>query len=103
MSLPIYRNIHARDLLDIFLVSAISSVLLLRFYLHLTNYPQLAPGQLHIAHMLFGGIFMMVAIVLAVSFLGRRALQLSALVGGIGFGLFIDELVRITKNFSVHA
>jgi hypothetical protein len=98
-NLLLYRNIRARDQLDIFLISAILSLLGVRLYLELTDYPQIASGGLHIAHMLWGGLFMMMAIVVAISFLGRRAHQITAILGGIGFGVFIDELGKfITKD-----
>lgn len=94
-----YRNAQARDHLELFLVSAVSSLLLLRFYLYLTGYPEVGGGNLHIAHMLYGGLFMMMAIVINISFLGIRSERLSALVGGVGFGIFIDELGKfITKD-----
>jgi hypothetical protein len=94
-----YRNVRARDHLELFLVSAVSSLLLLRFYLHITGYPQVGGGMLHIAHMLYGGLLMMAAVVLAIAFLGARIQRLSALLGGIGFGIFIDELGKfITKD-----
>ncbi|HET8709323.1 MAG TPA: hypothetical protein VFL85_03500 [Candidatus Saccharimonadales bacterium] len=93
------RNVRARDQLDVFLVSAVSSLLLVRFYLHLAGYPQLGGGDFHIAHMLYGGILMMLALVNAIAFLGARALRISAVLGGIGFGVFIDELGKfITKD-----
>jgi hypothetical protein len=94
-----YRNVNARDHLEIFLVSAISSLLLLRFFLHLTGYPQVGGGSLHIAHMLYGGLLMLAAITLALTFLGERVQRLSALLGGAGFGIFIDELGKfLTKD-----
>lgn len=95
----LYRNINARDLLDAFLVSAITTVLLVRFYLHVTGYPQLGGGSLHIAHMLYGGLFMLGALVISFSFIGIRSRQIAAVLGGVGFGLFIDELGKfITKD-----
>ncbi len=95
----LYRNIQARDHLEIFLVSAVSSLLLLRFYLHVTGYPQVGGGSLHIAHLLWGGVLMLAAIVISLSFLGVRSQRVSALVGGAGFGVFIDELGKfITKD-----
>lgn len=94
-----YRNIRARDLLDAFLVSSITSLLLVRFYLYLTDYPQIGSGPLHIAHMLYGGILMMIALAISLSFLGVRARQVTAIVGGVGFGMFIDELGKfITED-----
>jgi len=93
------RNVRAREQLDLFVVSAISSLLLLRYYLHLAGYPEVGGGDLHISHMLWGGLLMLVALVLALSFLGRRVARLSALVGGVGFGIFIDEIGKfITRD-----
>jgi hypothetical protein len=94
-----YRNARARDHLEIFLVSAVSSLLLLRFFLKLTGYPQVGGGSLHIAHMLYGGLLMLIAITLTLAFLGARIQRLAALLGGIGFGVFIDELGKfLTKD-----
>lgn len=94
-----YRNVRARDHLEIFLVSAVTSLLLLRFFLKITGYPQVGGGSLHVAHMLYGGLLMLVAITLNLAFLGARVQRLSALLGGIGFGVFIDELGKfLTKD-----
>lgn len=94
-----YRNARARGLLELFLLSAISSLLLVRFYLAATGYPQIGGGGLHIAHMLWGGFLMLGALVCVLSFLGARILRVSAVLGGAGFGVFIDELGKfITRN-----
>lgn len=99
MATVFYRYTNARDLLDIFLVSAVTSLLAVRFYLHATGYPQIGGGSLHIAHMLYGGLLMMAAIVISLAFIGTYSRQIVALVGGIGFGVFIDELGKfITKD-----
>jgi hypothetical protein len=87
-----YRNVNARDHLEIFLVAAVSSLLILRFILKLSGYPQVGGGSLHIAHMLWGGLLMLGAITLSITFIGARVQKLAAFVGGIGFGIFIDEL-----------
>nr|MEE4269245.1 hypothetical protein [Candidatus Krumholzibacteria bacterium] len=42
-------------MLDLVLVMAVLSVLLIRFYLHLTGYPRVGGDSLHIAHMLWAG------------------------------------------------
>jgi len=94
-----YRNVNARDNLEIFLVSAITSLLLLRFFLYEAGYPQVGGGSLHIAHMLYGGLLMLIAITINISFLGARIQRLAVFLGGIGFGVFIDELGKfLTKD-----
>ena len=97
--ISLYRNAQARDQLDIFLISAVTSLLLIRFYLSLTGYPQIGSGGLHIAHVLFGGMFMLAGISVSLSFLGLHAQRLAAFLSGIGFGAFIDELGKfITRD-----
>jgi hypothetical protein len=93
------RNVELGDLLDTFLVCAVTMILVIRLQLYLTNYPQLGGHGLHIAHVLWGGLLMMVAIVIAVSFMTRAARQTAAVLGGLGFGFFIDELGKfITED-----
>ncbi len=78
--------------LEWFLISAVTMILVIRTQLWLTNYPQLGGGGLHIAHLLYGGIFMALAIWISLIYLNRWARVVSAILGGIGFGFFIDEL-----------
>jgi len=92
------RNVRARELLELFLLSAIGSLLAVRFYLHLTGYPQLGGGGLHIAHMLWGGLLMAGANILMLGYIGVRIQRLAALIGGIGFGIFIDELGKFITS-----
>lgn len=92
------RDFSSGGALELFLVSAVASVLLIRFYLELTGYPQVGGGTLHIAHMLWGGLLMMVAIVLMLAYLGRAVQLWGALLGGIGFGTFIDEVGKFVTR-----
>ncbi len=93
------RNIDAREYLDLFLVAAASSIILLRLYLHLTGYPTIGGSTYHIAHVLWGGVLMLIAFVLNFAFLGRRVQRVVALLGGVGFGVFIDEVGKfITRD-----
>jgi hypothetical protein len=87
-----YRNIRGGDNLDIFLISAATSLLLLRFFLSVTGYPSVGGSSLHIAHMLYGGLLMLVSIAMMLSFLGSRIQRVAAVLGGAGFGIFIDEI-----------
>lgn len=93
-----FRNVRASEQLDIFLISAIGSLLAVRFFLHLTHYPQIGGGGLHIGHMLWGGLFMLSSITISLSFIGLRMQRLSALLGGIGFGIFIDEIGKFITS-----
>jgi hypothetical protein len=85
--------------LQSFLVAAVAAILVTRFYLRVTGFPQVGGGQLHIAHLLWGGLLMLVAMVLLLAVIGKRAKRVGALVGGLGFGLFLDELGKfITRE-----
>jgi hypothetical protein len=96
---PFIRNIEAGIYLEFFLLSAIVAILTIRLLLMLTGYPQIGGHVLHIAHMLWGGLLMLASIFLLLSFLGRRAERLASIVGGIGFGTFIDEVGKfITQD-----
>ena len=81
-----------------FLVSAVSTVLLIRFYLHLTGYPTVGGSSLHIAHMLWGGLLMLAALVILLAYLGRNSRQYAAFLGGVGFGTFIDEVGKFVTH-----
>jgi hypothetical protein len=73
-------------------MTGVATVLVIRTQLWLTHYPQLGGHGLHIAHLLWGGLFMLVAIGLLLTFVGPGIRLPAAVLGGIGFGFFIDEL-----------
>jgi len=91
-------NIQSDDYLEPFLIAAVATMMLTRFYLNLTNFPQISSGQLHIAHLLFGGFFMLAGIVLFSAFLNQPAHRTASVLGGIGFGFFIDELGKFITS-----
>ena len=92
------RNSDAPELIELFLVAGIASVLVIRGALAATGYPQLGGDGLHIAHMLWGGLFMTLSMLLLFAALGRVAQRLAAILGGIGFGTFIDELGKFITS-----
>ncbi|WP_199199988.1 hypothetical protein [Micromonospora sp. RP3T] len=86
------RAIDAAAYLQAFVLSGVVTVLAVRAYLQATNYPQLGGGGLHIAHVLWGGLLLVVGLGIALVFLGGGPRTAGAVVGGVGFGLFIDEV-----------
>ncbi len=92
------RNIEGANLMEIFFVTSIASVLAIRAFLHMTGYPQFSPGSLHVAHVLVGGIFMLAAMILFLAFTGSASRYLAALLGGFGFGAFIDEVGKFVTS-----
>lgn len=98
LSGPLLRASDFGPLHETLLITSVATVLVIRTQLWLTNYPQIGGGGLHIAHLLWGGLFMLVAIGLSVTFLGRPLKRRVAVVGGIGFGFFIDELGKFVTS-----
>jgi hypothetical protein len=74
------------------LISFAISVIITRTFLQMTGYPQLGNSTLHIAHVLWGGLLLFIASLLPLIFANRWMLNLSAILSGVGVGLFIDEV-----------
>ena len=89
---PPLRNSDGPLLLESFLVAAVISFLGIRAFLTVTGFQQIGGGELHIAHMLWGGALMLVALVLLLAYLDRTVGHVAAVVAGLGFGTFVDEI-----------
>jgi hypothetical protein len=92
------RDVDAGAYLETMLVAAVASVLLTRLYLQAAGFPQIGSGGLHVAHLLWGGLLMLASLVLLLATLGKRLKHVSATVGGIGFGLFVDEVGKFVTS-----
>jgi len=81
------------------LLSFAASVTLTRLFLSLSGYPQIGGGELHVAHMLWGGLLLFIAALLPLALANRWVYTAGALLAGAGVGLFIDEVGKfITKS-----
>ncbi|MBX2998616.1 MAG: hypothetical protein KF893_08915 [Caldilineaceae bacterium] len=74
------------------LLSFAASVGLTRLFLELTGYPQLGNSELHIAHVLWGGLLLFVASLLPLVLTNRWVYPVGGILSGAGVGLFIDEV-----------
>jgi len=80
------------QLMVIVLVSCALTVALTRLFLVLTGYPQIGNSTFHLAHALWGGLALFLAAILALVVHNRGAVVIIALLTGVGFGLFVDEV-----------
>ncbi len=93
-----------RDRAETYLVITIAAFAItvggVRWYLEAAGYPTIGDGDLHVAHVLWGGLALFIGALLPLLWVGRRALLLSALLAGIGAGLFIDEVGKFLTTSS---
>ncbi len=93
------RDSDAPEHMELLLVVAVATILINRAFLSMTGYPRIAFGHFHIAHMLWGGLLMLVSLVMLLHYWNPSVRRMAAFISGIGFGLFIDELGKfITKD-----
>ncbi len=86
------RNSEAPLLFESFFVAAVASFLGIRWFLAATGYPRIGSSGIHVAHMLWGGLLMLAALMLLLAFLDRSVAHVAAVIAGLGFGTFIDEI-----------
>jgi len=73
-------------------VSAVLTILVTRIYLEIFNYPMIANDVLHLAHLLWGGLFLFVGGIFLLVFKDKKMKAFSSFLIGIGWGLFLDEI-----------
>jgi hypothetical protein len=86
------KRARAESYLIISIATFAATVILTRVFLDITGYPQVGNGVLHIAHALWGGLLLIIAAILPLILINDWALLLSAVLSGLGVGLFIDEV-----------
>src|SRR5512143_3966364 len=89
---PVRRS-EADDDILLMLLSFAASVVVTRVFLQLTGFPKIGgESGLHIAHLLWGGLLLFIATLLTLVFANQWIHPLTAVLSGIGVGLFIDEV-----------
>jgi len=96
--LRVLRSTNAAGLIELSLVAAVATVLIIRLILQLSGYPQLGGGGLHIGHVLYGGLIMFLSLLVLFSVMNPAAPWLAAFAGGVGFGFFIDEVGKFISK-----
>jgi hypothetical protein len=95
----IVRNVEFTQLFDTFFITAITTILIVRFSLKISGYPQIGGSTLHISHLLPGTLLLLASFLVLLSAVNRAARGFAAVVAGVGFGLVWDELGKfVTKN-----
>jgi hypothetical protein len=92
------RNVEAPQLFETFFVAAVASFLGIRWFLATTGYPRIGSSGIHVAHMLWGGLLLLAAVLLLVGFLDRSVGHAAAVIAGLGFGTFIDEIGKFVTS-----
>ena len=92
------RNIEAPLLFESFFVAAVASFLGIRWFLAATGYPRIGSNGIHVAHMLWGGLLLLAAVLLLLGYLDRSVGHAAAVVAGLGFGTFIDEIGKFVTS-----
>jgi len=90
---------QASTLILISIIAFAATVVLVRLFLELTGYPQVGGSTLHIAHLLWGGLALFIAVTILLIWDNPGIMYLAAVLNGVGAGLFMDEVGKfITQS-----
>lgn len=90
---------NASDNILTLLVWAVVAVLGMRLLFEIAGKVQISFGVWHIAHMLWGGLLMLISIFILTAFGSKKARNWAMVTAGMGWGLFIDEIGKfLTKD-----
>jgi hypothetical protein len=92
MAFPLIPREDAEQYFENVVVAFVITLLGTRLFLELTGYPQIAPGKLHIAHVLWGGLFLFLGSLVVLIYRNQSMLTLGSILTGVGWGFFVDEL-----------
>jgi len=88
---PRVRDGAERSVL-LLIVAFVVAVVGTRWFLQSTGYPQVGGGELHVAHLLWGGLLLVLAVGLLLIVSATWVADVAAILAGAGTGLFIDEV-----------
>lgn len=93
------KRVNASNLLLDFLIWALLSLFGTRLFLVIFNNPEIGRGNWHIAHVLWGGLAMLVGIIIFIVYYGKKSIRYASIFAGIGWGMFIDEIGKyVTRD-----
>lgn len=92
VKLNLIKRENASELALTVMKWAVVSLLLMRSALALLDYPSIGKGDWHIAHALTGGLVMWLGAMVNYIYYGSKIKRVSAMIFGIGLGLFVDEI-----------
>lgn len=77
---------------EYFFVSAAANIIFWRVFLQILDYPKITAGNFYFPHVLTGGILLTLGFAISLIYISKATKFIAAVIGGAGFGLFIDEI-----------